>query len=457
MKKTLIIIIFIISLFAILPLVGNKFAQKLLNEKIIKLNSVGIEINEKVDSSYLTTINHYEFILSDTEKFLQYLSQYANKQLPLYVKSLSNGVKIGVDLEYSNFPFTKAVKIDIYPLSLSREITLSLKKNSPVFFNQLQDFFDSKGILYHLNYNLLNNDFDGYIKNINKDFFLSNSIKISLLLKDALFHGNGDLIAPTTFTSSVKSTSIAIKDSLNNNLVKINNMSTNSNFESHSTYLNSINIGSITIIHEDNNDLFKLNVFNSNTNISSNIQDKKAELYFKNSFKDLLITTKTEEYEFLDFNSDFSLSNIDKKSLENIRLIVVNMKNYNRIYFEEKIQKEFISLFSKGLLFNIADFSVKEIYTTNNNIGSFCVKSSFELESDKNFAKKLEYAPIFLLEDINTAVKIKLSKKLFNLLLESKPILKIIQNYGLIEGDALVYEVIFRRGEFRINGKALPF
>ena len=120
MKKIIIAFVIIIFALLLLPILGNELVKNTLNEKIELLKSKGIKVETTYEKEkYLTSSRHYEFILSDADKFLNYLTQLSNKELPEYAPALLVGSKIGMDLKYSNIPFFKDVSVDVYPMSIS--------------------------------------------------------------------------------------------------------------------------------------------------------------------------------------------------------------------------------------------------------------------------------------------------------------------------------------------------
>ncbi len=167
MQKSIVAVVFILVLIALLPIVGNRFMKTTISQRVAELQSVGLEVSkEKSEFGYLNTSRHFEFILKDTQKFITYLEQYSQKQIPPYVDALVKGVLLGVDLKYSNFPFAKSLTLELYPIFLS-----------------------TKGIFYHIQYNFLNNDFKGFVKGINEKYKLDNGLKLIALLQKANFNG----------------------------------------------------------------------------------------------------------------------------------------------------------------------------------------------------------------------------------------------------------------------------
>jgi len=457
LKKIIIFLLLIILVAAALPIIGNSVINKELDSRIQTLQENGVEVSEKnSENSYLSSLRHYEFFLKDTDKFFNFLSSYSDEQIPPYVNAMIDGVVVGADLEYSNFPFSKAISVNIYPLTLSNSMKSELKSSDLDFYNYIDKFLHSKGVLYHVNYNIVSQDFDGYLKDIDESYTLKDSTVMSLRLKNAIYHGNGELIAPKLLVSSIEAISLKlIQDDvhLDFNLQKV---STSSNFESQSTYISSAALEKFDLLVEGVSDKVNFKTSDIKINISSNTQGLKAEMFSKTSFKNLNVSSKELSFDLKEFNNDISVTGIDKDSLEEFRILVLKSKTDHSSELEEKITKALYRLLSHGVVVDIADFSAKElVLDKNNTLEGFSLRANFELKEDRNFAKKVDYMPIALAQSINTNIKLKISKKIYQKLLELSPMVGMSRSYAKDEGSSLVFEITFIDGELRVNGKAL--
>jgi len=457
MKKIVFLITVAVIIIAILPIIGNKYIENELSQRVVNLESFGMDVKKiDIQSTYFSSKKKFEFSLKDTDKFLEYLSRYSKKQLPPYTKAMIDGVRVGVDLEYSNFPFSKAISLNIYPLTLSNSMRSELKDLDLDFYNYIDKFLHSKGVLYHLNYNILSQDFDGYVKDIDEYYTLKGKTEISLKLKNVIYHGNGELIAPKLLLSSMELVSLKVLQEdihLDFNLQKV---STSSNFESQSTYISSAGVENFDLLVRGMSDTLSLKTSDIKINVSSNTQGQNAEMFSKTSFQNLNVSSKELSFDIKEFNSDISIKGIDKDSLEEFRLLVLKTQTNNTLELEERITKALYSVLSHGVLVDIADFSVKDIVVDgNSSLDAFSLRANFELKEDKNFIKKVEYMPIALASSINTNIKFKLSKKIFTKLLKLYPMIIMSKKYAKDEGSSLIFDITFINGELRVNGKAL--
>ncbi len=459
MKKTNILISLAVGvlLLAALPIIGNQFTQKVLEEKINTLKANGVTVqNETTDSSYLLTKRHYEFLVQDSDKFIDYLNNYSSEQLPSYVDSLVDGVVIGSDMEYSNLPFSKAVAVDIYPMRLSKDIQKVIKDEDEKFYTYIEKFLQKKGALYHINYNILSQDFDGYLKDIKETYTLEDSTKISLELLNTLYHGNGKLIAPNLLISSIESITLDVlkkEDKLN---FILKDFSSSANFESQSTYLTSAKLNSFELIAKsiDNDIVFSSS--NLNMNISSNTQGNNAQFFSKSSLDNLSINSKELNLKAEDFNYDISVDGLDKDALEEFRILTSKTQNNSSQSLENELQKSVVNLFSHGLVINIADFSLKSILLNDKeDLEGFKVQAVIAFKEDQNLAKKIGNSPMQIAQNIDASIKIKLSKKMFVKLVGVNSMVSIAESYAKEEGSNFIYEITFKNGELKVNNKVI--
>ena len=457
MKKIIIALVALAFVFLILPLVGNKVAEETLNDRVELLTSYGVELmDKKSDSSYFKSKKHYKFVVSDEKKFIKYLSQFSDAQLPPYTSALVKGVVVGVDIEYSNLPISDALSVDIYPLSLSSEMMDGVKREDEKFYNYIKKFFESKGILYHINYNIVKNDFDGYIKDIDEKYMTDDKTEINIELEKATFKGKGPLIAPIEIVSNIEKINISANGKKIEALLTLKGFSSTATFNSESTYITTAKFKNLKTNFKERNKEYSLYLSNLAIDISANSQDKKAQLYAKTSLGKLVLESKGESVSIDDFNYDFSMSDLDKDDIEAIRTLVSQSRTDNSYKLQKKIQNRIMSLLSKGMKIEIADLSLKNfILNKTKKYEGFKVKSTFILKPDNNFAKKLEKSPMLLLENIDLAINFVISKPIFKFLEKQAPALSMAKGYAKEVSNNVVYDITMKKGKLRVNGKEI--
>jgi uncharacterized protein DUF945 len=458
MKKILIALVVVIAVIALLPIVGNSVADGVLKDRIAVLTSNGLELkNATTDSSYLNTKKHYEFLLADAPKFIAHLNQYAKAQVPPYIDAMVSGVVVGVDIEYSNFPISSKLLLDIYPLTLPTNITDELKKENMPFYTYIDKLLQGKGVLYHMNYYITDELFDGYIKDIDEEYIFDNGSKMTVKLLDAIYYGNGPLIAPENLQTSISKIIIKADESGKGITFEMNNLTSTSNFESASTYVSGAAMKSMSIlVDEGKSSKLEASIDNIKVNISSNTQGKKAEFHAKSSLGEFKFNSEDANVAASGFNYDISLDGVEKDSYEEFRKLTSHANANYTPEFEQKLQESVTKLLSKGLSLSVADMSVKKITIEDQKpIDGFSLMAKMVLKEDADLANKLKTSPMSLSKNLNLASTIKFSKEFYTLVNKEAPITGMANSLGKEDGNNLVFEIKLNDGRLSVNDKQL--
>ncbi len=457
MKKTIIFTALFIFVLALLPILGNKFVKEKLDTKIETLKANGIESKNSIEKlTYLNSSRHYEFVLSDMDKFLNYLSHYSDKQLSPHTSAMLMGTVIGVDLNYSNFPFSEAVSIDIYPLSFSDEIMKELERKDKIFFEYIENFLMQKGILYHINYNIATESFGGYIKDIDERQTMSNASELVVKLTKATFKGEGGFITPSSLQMNIDKIVINMIKANQNISIDLDKFSSTSIFNSKTTYLTSSKINSLSIdVDGIVNNSGSLKISDMDMNIVSNTEEKKAKFNLKSSFSKMFVESNKLNFIASNFNSDLKLFDLDKNSLEELRVLISKSKSGNSIYLNKEIRDSSIKLLSKGLKFDIKDFSIKNIKIDNDDLKGFKIDSKIILKEEMNLVKNIGYNPFYLSKNLDLDFNLKVSKKIFSKVSSTFPMTMFAYSYAKEDMDDLIFEIRFNNNKLSVNGKAL--
>jgi hypothetical protein len=456
MKKIFLLIAVIAITVILLPLLGNRVVQNELNNRIDTLTSYGLQATKSVEKvSYFNVKRHYEFMVEDAKKFSKYLEQFSDTQLPPYMEAMLLGVRVGVDMEYSNFLFDDGLSIDIYPLSLSKEMMEGIQKDDTEFYKYIKTLLESKGVLYHINYSVASSDFDGYLKDIDEEYLLKDGSKVLLNIKKAIFSGNGALIAPTVLQSSIGYMGFSYIHNGEAFVLKLDDFDSTSNFESHSTYASTAKFKNIEYkISGTRRSDISLKGSNFYLNASSNIQNENAEVYLKSSFDKFGIKIKTSSFLADGFNYDMALSEVDKDSFEELRVLLFESKTNGSKELEKKIQKSSIKLLSKGFVFNIADFSLHNFtMKENKNVRGFKMMASMVLKEDTNLSKTIQKSPSQVLQNLLLDAKLVFSKEMMSIIYKEIPLR--IKKYAKEQGDDVVFNIRYKDTKFSINDKLI--
>ncbi|WP_455756993.1 hypothetical protein [Sulfurimonas sp.] len=442
MKKIIIFIVIVVSILAVAPIVGNRLVEDRLDKEINLLKSNGIEItNTRKTSTYLNASNHYEFLLSDMDKFLKHLSQFSQEQLPVYTSALVDGTLIAADIKYSNIPFTKAISIDIYPLSFSKKIMKELKEDDKSFYEYLKDFLANKGILFHINYNVVSGNFDGFVKDIYENHTMKNGSNILVNLSNTKFKGNGSLLVPTSLDLNANSLKLKLLNGMQELEMDLDKFSSVSSFDSFTSYKSFAKLKSLSVkIKEASKENIFMQITDTEIDISSSTKAKKAEMKLKNSFSKMLLKSAKVNLDVSDFDYDITMSDIDKDSLEELRVLISKANTTKQYkYLEQKIQNSLINLLSKGVKLDVEKFSLKNIQLNKEDLKGFKVSSKLILKEDKYLEQKIKYAPILILGNVDFDFDFRVSKKIFSRISALQPMAVYAKAYAKEDGDDLVF------------------
>jgi hypothetical protein len=460
MKKIALFVALLVALVLLLPILGNRVADSALNEKIEILKSNGIEVLiSSSDFSYLYTKKHYEFLLSDAEKFIEYLNTFSNGQLPSYTHMILDGVLIGADLEYSNFPLAKAISVDIYPLKLSNGAMSDIQEMDAAFYTYIKTFLENRGLLYHLNYNIATTDFKGYIKDIKEEHTLQNGSHLSIKLFNTLYHGRGDLITPNEFVSSAEKIMLKVSDSKEKFIFNLENLSTSSTFESKTAYLSNVNVEKLEMLLQGSqSDTSELNASEINFNVSSSSQGNSVDFESKSSMNTLHIQSNNLNIKASNLNYDVALHGIDKDSLEKLRTLLSQLKSESSLQLQTDIEESVIALLSKGMRLDINDLSLQKIIIDKtNDLEGFSVQSSILLKEDANLKQKIEDTPAMIAQLLNIDIKLKFSKLIFDAISEELPMSVLAQGYAKDDGKNMMFDISYVDGTLKVNNKVIQY
>lgn len=378
MKKIIISILIIISIVAALPILGNKIIEETLDKKIAKLESKGVEVLKKEhDSGYLNTSRHYEFI--------------------------DNGNKYGLDLKYSNIPLTEDVTLELYPLSAPKNILDDLSQKDKGFAQYVEKFLENKGILYHLDYNLISGEFNGFVKDIDESYTMKNNSKLVVKVFGTKFKGKGDLRSPSTMQTSSKKIKLEVKDA---------------------------------------RDIMAIDISNAYLDASSNFSAQKAQIASKFYFDTIFLKSNNRELNATSFNYDINISNMDKQA-------------YKEFISSKQSEKTLIKLLSKGIDIDIGDLSLKNAHLNQENLKGFKISSDMQLEKDKNLGLKMKISPLLALPNLEIDFKSKISQKIVAEIIKNSLIPNTFIKYQTSSGDDVVFDISYQQGVLVVNGKTI--
>jgi len=454
MKK--IILLIVIAAIALLPLIGNKVIQSTLDEKVKLLTANGVEVqSSKTDSSYFSTSMHYEFVVGDSDKFITYLNQYADQQIPSYVDMMLEGMHIGMDLSYSNMLFTDSVEIDIYPLTLSDKSATDIQKKDKEFYEYISNFLKIKGLLYHVNYNLGSENFDGYIKDIDEKYTFKDGTDSKLIMNKMIFSGSGSLFHPSQMDSSLEKItieSIGKKETLNLVAQGINSSAT---FKTKTTYSTSASVKNIDLTTSGINSA-ELHLKDLDFGLSADTESKKAKFSGNSSFKELALKTSTSDISLFDFNYEVDLKDVDKDTFNELRDLISQSQTNLSPELQNKISKSIFKIMAKGFILDFKDISIDKISKDSQKaVDAFSLQALLKITADTNLIKNIKGNQAQLVKTITLDSYIKISKDFFKMINKEVPLSMIADGFAKEVGNDYVFDVKFKDSKLNVNGKEI--
>ncbi|WP_457744135.1 hypothetical protein [Sulfurimonas sp.] len=458
MKKTsIIVVLFILFAIAMLPIVGNEFMQNKVQDATTLLSAQGLKVKKiETNSGYLSTQKHFEFIVEDSSAFIRYINTHSYNQLPLYSRKTLDGSVIGCDIKYSNIPFAKTIDVDLYPLKLSQLLSNDLKTEDINFYNKFSDFLQNKGVLYHVEYNLINSKFKGYIKDINQKYHLQNKSDVNIELKGAKFSGKGNILNPKVFSSKVKRIYFNASQNKVKSLFAVNNFSASNDFTSFSKYDSAAKIGDLKFIISGVADDVNISLAAFKTKSNAKIKNKKVKLESQTTLKELTLNSQNLSLRLENLHGNIQVSGIEKSSFELLSKMVQKSQNINNLTKQKKVQELTTKLLEKGFKIDIKDISLKHLtLNQKEDLGGFKMSSDLEVKEDENLSQKLQISPLLLLSNITMKSDIELSKALYTKILNTTPMSSMISGYAKEKKDDVIFKINFLDSKLTVNGKAI--
>ncbi|WP_418640733.1 hypothetical protein [Sulfurimonas sp. ST-27] len=448
-KTTLILTLFTILIMLLFPFLGNSFMQKLIDENIQVLQSQGLVLKKSTkESGYLNTKQHFEFVLQDTQALQNYLRSYTKSAVPPAVEKVFQGATIGADVAYSNIPFSKAVTVEVYPLQFANTLMQEMKKNNPQAYRYFTDFLDAKGLLYHVEYNVLSSDFNGFVKDIDTHYSVKKNANVRMQLEGVRFSGEGSLFAAENMTFHIQTMKLALEDAANALSFEINNLQNRSEFASFSHYTTDTKVFQIKFLMKNSQDDINISLGNVDMASSSSEKDGKVALHSKSFIDTLIFHANKLNFSLKALNSDISIEDLDKQSYEKFSQLLTQSKQIK--------QQALLAMLAHGLHVKVSDLSFENI-TLNRieELGSMKIQSDLKIAQDKDFAKKLKMSPLLLLANAQMNMKIKVAKALYLKMIEDTPLAAVIVSYAKEDAQSVYFDIAFTDSRLTVNGKVV--
>ena len=453
--KKIIAVIAVAVLVALLPLLGNKAVQNVIEDRLTSLQKEGLAFKlKKEEKSYLKTRLSYTVTVQDEEKFVRYLQEFSSKQLPAYTKSLVDGVEFGVDVEYGNIPMSEKLVVEFYPTKFSDTTMQSLQQNDPQMHKLVSKLLKTKALFYHVEYDVTNNEFDGYMKDLDENFTIDGKTKVHFAFKGAKANGKGQLLAPDRFASHVDTITMNLNENNETLDFAVKNFSSVGSFESKTTYVSSSAIDKLQFrfsgLQNSKPTKAAADIEKFSAEASSDTQGDDAAFYLKSSLKKANITENSKRYYVEDFRFDGALEGVEKESFLKLQKI---LQEQNQNIQQKEIEKAIATIFSHGAKLKIAQLSVAKLATPQTQkIDGFTASLDAKLQPDPNFAKKLQTDPNAFANNLHAKSKLDFSKEFYAYINTLYPLDLMFAKYKKEKNEHILYNIEFDSGVFKING-----
>ena len=456
-RTTLVLSLLVIITIALAPLIGNSFMQKMIDKNIENLASHGIQLkSEKEQYNYLITKKHFEFVVQNSDAFANYLQVYTKRKISSLMNTLLQGAIIGVDVEYSNIPFSKAITLEIYPRTFSKKLMQQMQIKSPDIYKHIKTFLDAKGIFYHIEYNLLSEDFSGFIQDIDDSYTLQKNKKMSINIAGARFRGKGDIVAPESLKMHVNKIKFYIQDAVNNVAFNMNNFTSSSTFTSYINYSSKSTIHDINLLLQSPTDDVNIGINNLHVDSFSKNKNKKVTVNSKTSIENFKFHSQKVNFDIENFNSNVGMKGLQAKSFETFVKLLAKSNNVNKVLLQAQLRSSLTDLLSHGLEIEIPNISFSK-FTLNKvkDLGSAKINANMQMKEDTDFIKKLKISPMLLLSNLSAKANIRLSNALYLKIIENSPMSSMITSYVKKDVGNVFFDIVFDDSTLMINDKVI--
>lgn len=460
MKKIWMFLVLCVIIVAILPIIGNKIVKEQITITKANLNSYGLEIStNKMKSNYLQTIANYKISIRNTKKFLTYFNTYSDTNIAYddRLRDIFKGMEIFANVTYSNIPISDDIKISFWVDSLPINMMQNLQKKDKKFHNYLTKFIQDKKIFYHVNYNVINNEFNGYLEDIDEEYISKNNTKITFKIIEFINKGKGDLLNPKNLRTNVGTMILALKDKEENLNFELNNISTYLDYKTENSYVSQADFKKLTLnFINKQQETYTLNIDDLYMNSLIDVTQNKGNIHTKLSFRGIDANSNDFFFKAKSFKYDLNLSQLDKKSLIALRDLLSDTRLQNSSVKQNKIQNSVVKFLSKGFILHISELSLGKLnFNNTKEIDGFKCALKISLKNNPNLKSDLRTNPRIIAQSISFNSTLKFSKEFFALVNKKIPLNIKIKKLAKKDGKNLVYKVEFKDETLSINAKKI--
>ena len=455
MSKKLIIIgaAAAVALAAALPLIGNASIEKITQERIAMLEENGIKVERSDNgSSYMETKSHYIFTLEDADAFENYLATFSKDQVPAYLSSMLDDVVMAADVTYSNILINSDVSLDLYPVAFRAASADRMKAEDPKLYIEMAKMLDEKAFLYHMNYDVSGEKFDGYIKDIDKDLEFDGGKKAKIVFESATFTGKGTLVEPESVHMQIKKADVAFDmPDASHMLLETSNLESDNSFNAKNSFDLNYKMQVLHFYYEDVNGKIDIDATDMKMASSSVSKDKKLTTKLNSTVKNFKMTDLNGSLEMQNFTFVMDANNIDEAAYEAFQS--ASEKSGSSSQFTMLAA---VGVVAKGLNVNVEQLSVEKLQVRDSEMmDGFNHKMALKVKADDNLVQKIQGSPMAMLQNLDIDATLRFSNKFYNYLLQKNQNLVMANAYAKKEGSDVLFDIKLKEGAVSVNGQSL--
>ena len=410
--------------------------QKEVNKELVQLKESGFDIKEQNLSD-----NKEKVILTfqDTDKITAFLNNQGQEINKKNLKILKD-MQLGMDIEY-NPTIGNAIAMDIYPIKFPTSFYQNLDKKDKI---ELEKMIKEKLLFAHININKLISNFDGYLKDIDKEF--KDKENTHIIVKGFKFKGDIKDKKIKNIKQILDKFSFNIDNKLNINITDFVSNTKDIDTEKYSNIEYSMK--SLDIINK--------------TDSPFNIKANNIIGISKDTIKENLLNSKSQvKIDSIDFiqNSEkiilssiiinTSIKNVNKKALEKLEKLSPTNNSTKQI---RPLLKE---IFKEDISIDIPNISIGKITKDGKSFDGFKIRALVKAEKDFDW-KSLDNNPLAVTKLFDAKVNIEASTELMSIISSNPQMMVMMMVIQPIDKNGKkYYDIEFNKGELKINGK--PF
>ncbi len=414
---------------------ATKMKQHVAAE-VASLQTQGFSIESKEVSEKK---EHFIISFDDPKKVANFFNAQGAQVTPQDVTPIK-GLKLGVDITYLADTYS-AASFDIYPVALpNMEVSDDTDEDDKKTLLDIKRMLKEKTFLVHVDVNKLGTGFKGYMKDINE--VVDAKHPITLIMTSLKFTGDLKDDKLTAVKQKLKNFTIKGQDGSIN--IELNNLSSTYTLtgDTKYDYITGYSTEEILVTAKDE---FKLRIKHLSMDTSSKVVNNLASITAQSKVDTIYFTeeSKTSILETLVF--DMKADNFDMKAIEKMETIDPND--------EKELLATVQQLISKGVHFEIPNFSVKNITFENQKLEGFKLTSSFDIDKTLDLSS-LEKNPMVAIGSVDANLNLSLSNQLFGLLAQQpQAVMAMMMFQPKDVNGKKVYKVELKDGKVSVNDK----